>query len=372
VEHPVTEMVTGLDLVELMIRVAAGQTLPIGQDDVRLEGWAIEARIYAEDPYRNFLPSIGRLVRYAPPIEDEGVRIDTGVYEGAEISMFYDPMIAKLVAHGETRDEAAERVLHALDGFTIEGLNHNIPFLAALMHHPRFLGGVLTTNFIAEEYPEGFAGAPIDADDLAAFIAVAAAMLLEKRSRDSLAGGPAVVPRPEPEVFDWTVVLGDDHVDVTVDGEPGDCTVRFALGEETVAVPVVSAWRPGQALFEGEVAGAQLRVQVRPWRSGWALSRAGMTVQAMVVARRTAELMRRMPKKVPPDFSKFVLSPMPGQLVSVAVAEGQEVKAGEEVAVVEAMKMENLLRAERDGVVKTIHAAAGDALAVDQAIVEFE
>jgi len=370
VEHPVTELVTGLDLVEQMIRVAAGEKLSLAQADVTMTGWAIEARVYAEDPYRNFLPSIGRLTRYAAPGEDEGVRVDTGVVEGAEISMFYDPMIAKLIAWGEDRDEAADRLARALDGYTIRGVRHNIPFLAALIRHPRFLEGRLSTNFIAEEYPDGFAGAPIDGER-AVFVAVAAAMQLEKAARDARIGKTADEARVVDDRF-WTVVIDGTHVETVVSGEPGDCLVAFEIDNVAQALPVVSAWKPGETLFEGEVAGAQARVQVHPTPLGWRLEMGGAAADLAVLTRRTAELLRLMPKKQAADTSKFVLSPMPGALVSLAVAVGQEVKAGEEIAVVEAMKMENVLRAERDGTVKALHAAPGDALSVDQAIVEFE
>jgi propionyl-CoA carboxylase alpha chain len=362
VEHPVTEMVTGLDLVELMIRVAAGEKLPITQNDVKLTGSAIEARVYAEDPLRGFLPSIGRLSRYRPP-EGEGVRVDTGVQEGAEISMFYDPMIAKLITYGATRPEAARRMAVALDAFSIRGVNHNIGFLSAIIRKKRFLDGRLSTDFIPTEFPDGFHGTELPQDEMDLLVTVAAAAHRVLVERDRSAGG---VPS------DWTVLVGPAPrtpraVEVTSDGA-GSIVVSLDGRARTVG----TSWQPGQVLFEGTVDGAPLTVQVDRKGVVWWLHRAGAAIEMRVVTRATGELAALMPVKVPPDMSKFLLSPMPGLLVSVAVKEGQQVKAGEELAVVEAMKMENVLRAERDGTVSKVAAEAGQSLSVDQVILEFE
>ncbi len=378
VEHPVTEMVTGIDLVEQMIRVAAGQKLKIKQKDVALDGWAIEARVYAEDPYRNFLPSIGRLVRYRAPDDEDGdgpgdgsVRVDTGVGEGAEISMFYDPMIAKLIAHGADRDEAIERLARALDEYYVRGVDHNMGFLAAVIRHPRFGSGRLSTGFIAEEFPDGFAGAQADPDDRAALIAVAAAINAATREREAAISGRLPDHAPTAD-GDWTVKIDGDYVDLSVSGEPSDCEVVMDLAGEERAIPVLTGWSPGEPLFEGQVGGRQVCVQVDRTGIGWRLHHAGQRAEVLVFSRTVGTLARRMPEKAPPDTSNLVLAPMPGLLVSLAVEVGQAVKAGEEVAVVEAMKMENILRAGRDGTVKALHAAAGDNLSVDQSIVEFE
>jgi len=366
VEHPVTEMITGLDLVELMIRVAAGERLPFTQKDVKLTGWAIEARIYAEDPFRNFLPSVGRLVRYRAPVENSHVRVDTGVYEGGEISIYYDPMIAKLVAYGQDRTEAISRMRRALDEFYIRGVNHNIAFLAAVVAHPRFREGRLTTNFIAEEFPGGFHPADAVHDDPDMLIAAAAAVHRAFQERASEISGQ--VPGHRRRVSDeWIVVLGGHYHPVTVrpfaEGFEGDVQGRrFRL---------LTRWRLGEPLLDAEFNGAPSCLQVERDGIGYRLIHSGVQANVVVLNPTAAELYRLMPKKAAQDTSKFLLSPMPGLLVSVAVAVGQEVKAGEELAVVEAMKMENVLRAERDGVVKAIHAKPGDSLAVDQTILEF-
>ena len=358
VEHPVTEQVTGLDLVELMIRVAAGERLPLAQKDVRLEGWAIEARVYAEDPLRNFLPSIGRLIRYRPPAEGEGVRVDTGVAEGGEISMFYDPMIAKLVATGRNRDEAAERLADALDAFVVRGLNHNISFLAAIATHERFRDGRLSTGFIAEEFPDGFTGAL--PDEAVRRVLLAAAAVAQRRLATTQTNRPS------------------DRMAVKLNGNGDAAPVQITLTADGYAVEidrkptsVRTEWRPGDLLMQAEIDGRPVTVQIDRDGIGWRLTHRGATVTALVLSPRVAELARLMPKKRPPDTSKFLLSPMPGLLKSIAVSEGQEVKAGEELAVVEAMKMENILRAPRDGKVAKRHAAPGDSLAVDQKILEF-
>jgi propionyl-CoA carboxylase alpha chain len=356
VEHPVTEMVTGLDLVELMIRVAAGETLPFGQKQVQQTGWAIEARVYAEDPQRNFLPSIGRLVRYIPPSGD-GIRIDSGVYEGAEISIYYDPMIAKLCAYGADRDQAILRLRGALDGFYVSGLRHNIAFLGAIIERPRFAGGALSTDFIAEEFPDGFAP-PAKFTEADRILLIAAAIAERRLSQSE--GGPAPA--------ELTVLLDDTPHAVTLRSEPGGYAVERD-GETCLAA---SDWKPGQKLLhlniEGHVATVQIdRLPGRAFR----LLHSGVIRHAQVLHRRAATLLQMMPPKVAADTSRLVLSPMPGLLSALVVEEGQEVKAGEALAIVEAMKMENVLRAERDGTIAKLRAKAGDSLAVDQVILEF-
>jgi propionyl-CoA carboxylase alpha chain len=367
VEHPVTEEVTGLDLVELMIRVAAGEELPLTQDQVRLSGSAIEARVYAEDPLRNFVPSTGRLTRYRPPA-GPGVRVDTGVYEGAEISMFYDPMIAKLVTFGATRNEAIGRMAAALDAFQIRGLNHNIGFLAAIMGRPRFHDGRLSTDFIPTEFPDGFHGADLTGETEDLLVSIAAVAQYRAALRDARSGYH-LHPVPVPE--EWTALVGapprrprDVHVALL----PGE---GFAVRLDGSTRAILTGWQPGDFLFEATIDGRPLTAQIDRKGIAWTVMRQGAAVEIRVVARHTGRLAALMPVKTPADLSKFLLSPMPGLLVSVAVVEGQEVKAGEELAVVEAMKMENVLRAERDGTVKKIHAAARDSLAVDQIILEF-
>jgi propionyl-CoA carboxylase alpha chain len=355
VEHPVTELITGLDLVELMIKVAAGEKLPFQQKDVKLNGWAVEARVYAEDPFRNFLPSTGRLVKYREPVPGPDVRVDTGVYEGGEISMFYDPMIAKLCTHGKTRNAAIDRMRRALDEFYVRGVSHNVPFLAALMAHPRFRAGKLTTNFIAEEFKGGFTAAHLPPKDPAVLAAVAAVI---ERIRDQRLG----VTQDR-----RVVMLNREPVAITVTGDNNVFGVDVA-GRE---IAVETAWQPGEPLVHATVDGLHLVVQIDVVGSGWRLTHEGGQAEALVLTPRQAELYALMPVKAAPDTSKFLLSPMPGLLASVAVSEGQEVKAGEALAVVEAMKMENVLRAVRDGTIKTLHAKAGDSLRVDQKIIEF-
>jgi propionyl-CoA carboxylase alpha chain len=355
VEHPVTELITGLDLVELMIRVAAGEKLPFKQKDVKLEGWAVEARLYAEDPFRNFLPSTGRLVKYREPMPGSDVRVDTGVYEGGEISMFYDPMIAKLCTYGKDRLSAIDRMRRALDEFYVRGVSHNVPFLAALMAHPRFREGRLTTNFIAEEFKGGFTAKHLPPRDPAVLAAVAAVV---ERVRDERTGVTQDAR---------TVMLNREPVALNITGKDGNFTIK--VGDRSVAVQ--TGWVPGEPLLHGKIDGQEVAVQVDAVGSGWRLIHEGGQAEALVLTPRQAELYALMPVKAAPDTSKFLLSPMPGLLASVAVAEGQEVKAGEPLAVVEAMKMENVLRAVQDGTVKTLHAKAGDSLKVDQKIIEF-
>ena len=374
VEHPITEKITGLDLVEQMIRIAAGEKLSFAQKDVTLTGWAMESRVYAEDPLRGFLPSIGRLVRYIPPEGGESVRVDTGVGEGSEISMYYDPMIAKLVSYGATRDEAIEEMRRALDGYYIRGVNHNMQFLSAVMQHPRFVAGNLTTGFIDEEYPDGFNGVVPGAAETATLAAIAAAVGHISRERELSVNSETHNIIDEKAHF--VVQLGSDFIDTFLEGEPGDVAVTVGSAPESGAddrpiIPVLTGWRPGEPLFRGQVGGAQVTAQIDASGIGWRIGHGGVAVEARVLRPEVARLAATMPVKEPPDMSKYLLSPMPGLLVSLAVAGGQRVKAGEELAVVEAMKMENVLRAAQDGEVKAVHASPGDSLMVDQKIVEF-
>ena len=375
VEHPVTELVTGIDLVEQMIRVAAGEPLAIKQGDVTLTGSAVESRIYAEDPYRNFLPSTGRLVKYRPPAEgNEGgitVRNDTGVYEGGEISIYYDPMIAKLVTHADTRAKAIDAQARALDAFYIDGIRHNIPFLSALMQHKRWQEGRLSTGFIAEEFPNGFAATAPQGVVARRIAAVAAAIdhVLGERKR-RISGqmvGRAVVRERQRSVW-----LGGEEIRLAVARETRGIGVRF-VDEAGVETPhVLSAtWKPGDPVWQGTIDGEPAVVQVRYIPNGFLLAHRGVEVKAFVYTESESAAARLMPIKVAADTSKKLLCPMPGLVVSIAVAPGQEVKAGETLAVVEAMKMENVLRAERDGIVKTVFAKKGDSLAVDAVILEF-
>ena len=363
VEHPVTEMVTGQDLVEWMIRIAAGEKLGVAQKDVALTGWALEARIYAEDPARNFMPSIGRLVRYREPEAGRNLRVDSGVVEGSEITMHYDPMIAKLVTYGETRDAAIREMRAALDCFYIRGINHNMSFLAAVIAKDRFRDGRLTTNFIAEEFPDGFEAAAVPAAAREAMIAVAGFLRQREFEREA-ALGRDMAPTSG---GDWVVRLDGEPHEVTVQPAPGGYRVSGAVEDAVVE----SDWRPGEPLFRGRIDGRALTVQIDRCGPRLRLTHGGAEVEALVLRPRVAELAARMLEKAPPDLSRFLLSPMPGLLVKLEVEAGQEVKAGEALAVVEAMKMENVLRAERDGVVARLHAEAGASLTVDQAILEF-
>ncbi|MGO6692278.1 acetyl-CoA carboxylase biotin carboxylase subunit [Rhizobium johnstonii] len=378
VEHPVTELVTGIDLVEQMIRVAAGEPLPFAQEDIRLDGWAVESRLYAEDPYRNFLPSIGRLTRYRPPAEGRTgnvvVRNDTGVFEGAEISMYYDPMIAKLCTWAPTRLEAIEAMGQALDGFVVDGIEHNVPFLSALMKHPRWREGRLSTGFIAEEYPDGFAPMKPDQAEEAVLAGIAlSASLIETNRRERFADRLRAAAGALRE--DWVVKIGDNHVAARLlDGLvtiPFDMDIAIEGAIEGESKSVVTDWRPGDPVWRGKVGGRDITAQIRPVLNGLRIDWQGLSVNTKVFSPRHAELDRLMPVKLPPDTSKLLLCPMPGRVVAIAVAEGQEVKAGETLAIVEAMKMENVLRADRDLVVSKINAAAGESLAVDAVIMEF-
>ncbi|REJ91112.1 MAG: acetyl/propionyl/methylcrotonyl-CoA carboxylase subunit alpha [Planctomycetota bacterium] len=367
VEHPVTEYVTGLDLVEIMIRTAAGQTLPLTQSDVRLSGWSIEARVYAEDPFRGFLPSVGRLVRYLPPTESDAVRVDAGVYEGGEVSMYYDPMIAKLITHGETREQARERMRDALNEFHVRGVSHNISFLSALIEHRRFREGRLSTNLIAEEYPDGFHPSDAIHDDPALLIVVAAAV--HRKYMDRAAGISGQLAGYERTIDDdWVVVMNGDQHHVETRPVTGGHDVTFG-GER---YRIRSEWQFGQPLFKGTINGTAVCLQIERRNMIYRLFHWGSQVDVMVLTARAAELLACMPVKEPPDTSRFLLSPMPGLLTQLRVDVGNDVQTGQDLAVIEAMKMENVLRAERDGKVSQVMAAVGDTLAVDQPILEFE
>ncbi len=370
VEHPVTEAITGIDLVEQMIRVAAGEKLELTQDDVKIDGWAIENRVYAEDPYRGFLPSTGRLVRYRTPVPawegDErgvdGVRVDAGVEEGGEVSIFYDPMIAKLVTWGATRDEAADLQVAALDRFELEGLGHNIDFVSAIMQHPRFRSGELTTGFIAEEYPEGFHGAPTDAKITRALAAIAGFMASAEADRarrtDGQLGDRLEPPAKWQVSIDGTahkVKIGEKHI--KVEGDKIDIALEYT---------------PGDRLVVAEIDDSELAVKVAKTRAGWKMTTRGHIHDVRVFPWHIAPLAGHMIEKIPPDLSKFLICPMPGLLVALHVGEGDKVEAGQPLATVEAMKMENILRAEKSGVVKSVNAAQGDSLAVDEIILEME
>ena len=377
VEHPVTELVTGVDLVEQMIRVAAGEKLALAQKDVTLTGWAVESRVYAEDPFRNFLPSIGRLVKYRPPAEShvEGgvtVRNDTGVQEGGEISIYYDPMIAKLVTHAPSRAAAIDAQANALDAFYVDGIRHNIPFLSALMVHPRWRSGNISTGFIAEEFPNGFAAKAPEGDVARRIAAVAAAVDSVYGERKRQISGQ-MIGRPVVRAGRRAVWLERDEVllDVARDGDTTTVAFINADGKAGAVHHVVSSWKPGVPVWDGKIDGHHVAMQVRPQASGIRIAHQGFEVLVNVFTEAEAAAARLMPIGVKADTGKKLLCPMPGLVVSIAVTEGQDVKAGETLAVVEAMKMQNVLRAERDGTVKKIHAAAGATLAVDALILEF-
>ena len=376
VEHPVTELITGIDLVEQMIRIAAGEKLPIAQKDVTLTGWAIESRVYAEDPFRNFLPSIGRLVKYRPPAEisrnDVTVRNDTGVCEGGEITVHYDPMIAKLVTHGPSRVAAIEAHAHALDAFYIDGIRHNIPFLSTLMGHARWRAGNLSTGFIAEEFPKGFTARVPEGEIARRLAAVAAAIdhVLGERKRQisgQLNGRPVAREGRRAVWLDRDEIL----LDVSRDGDA--ITVCFVDAGEGAgkAHRLLSRWVPGQPVWQGTLDGHPIAIQVRPITNGFRLAHQGCEVAISVFTKTEAAVARLMPVVSAADNGKKLLCPMPGLVVSIAVTEGQEVKAGETLAIIEAMKMQNVLRAEQDGTVKTIAAVPGATLAVDALILEF-
>nr|WP_321252119.1 acetyl/propionyl/methylcrotonyl-CoA carboxylase subunit alpha [uncultured Ruegeria sp.] len=387
VEHPVTELITGVDLVEQMIRVAAGETLSITQGDVTLTGWAIENRLYAEDPNRNFLPSIGRLTRYRPPQEvaagpllvngkwqgeapsgEAAVRNDTGVYEGGEISMYYDPMIAKLCTWAPTREQAIEAMRVALDSFEVEGIGHNLPFLSAVMDHPKFVSGDMTTAFIAEEYPDGFDGVQLPEVELRRIAASCSAMHRVAEIRRTRVSGR--MDNHERKVgTEWTVTLQGQEFDTTIAADPEGSTVSFADG---TVHRVSSDWTPGDQLAVLDVDGNPLVLKVGKVSGGFRIRNRGADIKVHVRTPRQAKLARLMPEKLPPDTSKMLLCPMPGLIVKIDVEVGQEVQEGQALCTVEAMKMENILRAEKKGVVSKINAGPGDSLAVDDVIMEFE
>ncbi len=370
VEHPVTEAITGIDLVEQMIRVAYGEKLAMTQDDIKIDGWAIENRVYAEDPYRGFLPSTGRISRYKPPVPGwagdirgvDGVRVDDGVADGGEVSMFYDPMIAKLITWGKTRDEAADKQIAALDKFELEGLGHNIDFVSAIMQHPRFRSGELTTGFIAEEYPDGFSGAATSADLLRTLAGIAGFMACAQADRARQVDGQLGDDLDPPA--EWHVRIGGathlvdvSEEDLLVDGE------HLNIGLE---------YTPGDRLVVADIDGKELAVKVSKTRTGFKLTTRGASHTAICLPAHVAPLAAYMIEKVPPDLSRFLLCPMPGLVTAIHVAAGDKVEAGQPLAVVEAMKMENILRAEKAGVVKSVNAAAGESLAVDAVILEME
>jgi len=377
VEHPVSECITGIDLVEQMIRVAAGETLAIAQKDVTLSGWAVESRIYAEDPYRNFMPSIGRLVKYRPPPEVSrggiSVRVDTGVFEGGDISLYYDPMIAKLITHGPSREAAIAAQSEALDEFYIDGIRHNIPFVAALMSHPRWREGRLSTGFIAEEYPDGFGLARPEGEVARTIAAIAAAAdyIYGERKRQVSGQLSSREVRRERrravwigrDEFSCDVVRNKSHIEVTFLGGEAGATERLVLE---------SRWVPGDPVWKGLINSQPFAAQIRDEAGGFVIAHRGFEVPVIVYSASEAVLARLMPEKVVTDSGKKVRCPMPGLVLQIAVSEGQAVKAGEVLAVIEAMKMENVLRAERDGVVSRIHAGSGATLAVDAVILEFE
>jgi propionyl-CoA carboxylase alpha chain len=380
VEHPVTELITGLDLVELMIHIAAGEKLNLKQDDIRMNGWAIETRIYAEDPLRNFLPSTGRLTYYVPPPSttvtsdgnaqtpaDPQVRVDAGVIEGGEVSVFYDPMLAKLCTWGTTRDEATRRMREALDEYYIRGVSHNILFLSSLMANRRFIEGRLSTNFIAEEYPNGF-----QADGLTPIL-IAAATVIHRRQHEREMQISGKLPENKIALrADWVVVANGQQHRVRINPLDGSAVgIAYTIDIEGKQVDVRGNWQPGEPLFRATIDGEIVCVQVDRAGIGYRLFHGGAQAEVRVLTPHAARLLGWMPEITPPDMSKFVLSPMPGLLVSLAVQIGQPVKAGDTVAVIEAMKMANTIRAGQDGVVHKLHATPGTSIAVDQKIVEF-
>jgi len=371
VEHPVTEYITGLDLVEQMIRIAAGECLSFNQNDVTLTGWAMESRIYAEDPFRGFLPSIGRLVRYTEP-KGENIRVDSGVYEGGEISVFYDPMIAKLVTYGTDRNQAISTMSQALDAFYIQGVQHNISFLAALMNHPRFVDGHLTTGFITEEYPDGFHAGDVAHEDPNLLVAIAACLHHAYQLRAAKISGQ-VNGHERCVGGDWSVLMGKKITAVHVECVSRGYDVKITeKGISQSKIAVRTDWQLGECMFVGLINGRHVCVQVERLAVGYRLLHSGTQADVHVVGDRAAQFVALMPKKKILDTSKFLLSPMPGLLLSLSAKPGQLVKVGEELAIVEAMKMENVLRAEQDGAIKAVNVQVGESLAVDQVIITFE
>ncbi len=367
VEHPVTELITGVDLVEQMIRVAYGEKLTLAQDDIKLNGWAMETRVYAEDPLRGFLPSIGRVVKYSPPEESDNVRVDTGIYEGSEISMYYDPMIAKLITYGESRDQAIQHMRQALDRYYIRGLCHNIAFLADVLNSKRFQSGNITTNYIAEEYPDGFNGGALTDETKKVMIAVAQTVHSFEMGRQAHISDK--MNQDAPDYKDtWVITIDGENYKSSFFATEDGCAVL--CNDETHTI--LSEWLPGNPFFEANVNGNDVCVEVDKLLDGYLLTYNGVSEKICIRTPREAELASLMPEKMPPDMSAFLLCPMPGLIVSIDVAEGDEVKAGQTLCVVEAMKMENILRAEKDTVIKKVSAKAGDSLAVDEMIIEFE
>ncbi len=374
VEHPVTEFITGLDLVEQMIRIAAGEHLRFTQDDVRFDGWAVETRLYAEDPTRNFIPSIGQISRYQPPqegrrVDGVAVRVDDGVREDITIPVYFDPLMAKLITHGPDRTAAVEAMADALDCFVVDGIAHNLSFLSAIMAHPRWHKGDLSTAFVDEEYPHGFAAAELNPETLARMAMVALAIEITRRHKfrafDGRLNGEGGIWRS-----DWSVAIGGTHFALAAEptAEPNALAMVHDGGEPVV---VASNWRPGEVLWSGTIGGHAANVQVRPAHGGFHLTNRGIAATARVMTPRVAELDRLMPEKKRTHSANQLRCPMPGLVVAIDAAEGQEVRVGDILAVVEAMKMENVLRAERDGTVKRIIARPGDTLAVDAVIMEF-
>jgi propionyl-CoA carboxylase alpha chain len=370
VEHPVTEMITGVDLVEQMLRAAYGEKLKIRQSDVKINGWAVESRVYAEDPYRNFLPSIGRLKRFLPPAEGAlgpgTVRLDSGVREGDEISMFYDPMIAKLITHGKDRGAALDAHGLALDNFHIEGIQDNIPFIAAVIDEQRFRSGHITTAYIKDEFPQGFSGVSATAAQQAEMIAAAAYAHAFLTAR-AAAGSGRMTPPPEARK-DWVVILGKDHHPVTIALDGAIAAISRSSGKTQ---RLETTWRPGDPIFRGTLDGKVIRVRIAPRPSGYRLRLRGVAEDAIVCAPHVADLYHRLPEKQKPDTSKLVISPMPGLVVSMDVAVGQKVEEGEAVCIVEAMKMQNIIRAGATGTVKSVLVKAGQSVAADEVMVEF-
>tara|TARA_B000000565_G_scaffold63960_1_gene42819 strand:- start:1298 stop:3298 length:2001 start_codon:yes stop_codon:yes gene_type:complete len=371
VEHPVTELITGIDLVEQMILVATGKPLSITQKDIKLTGWAIESRLYAEDPYRNFLPSIGRLTRYRPPAEIKDkhsiVRNDTGVYEGGEISMYYDPMIAKLCTWAPDRAKAIEQMRIALDRFEVEGIGHNLPFLSAVMDHKKFISGKITTAFIAEEYSEGFNGVDLNDDEIKDLAACAAAMNRVAEIRRTKISGR--MDNHERRVGDdWVVQIAGKVFLVNVLADTAGANVIF---EDETSIRISGDWLPGKKLANMTAGDKNLVIKINKITGGFRMRTRGADLKVLVRTPRQAELSKHMQEKLPPDTSKMLLCPMPGLLVKIDVEIGQEVQEGQPLCTVEAMKMENILRAERKGVVAKINSSVGDSLAVDDIILEF-
>ena len=365
VEHPVTELITGLDLVEQMIRVAAGEPLSFDQADVACTGWAVEARVYAEDPARGFLPSTGRLTYYVEP-EVTGIRVDSGVVEGSEVSMFYDPLIAKVCAHGADRAEAIARLGDALDGFVLRGPSHNVAFLTAIMNHRRFKAGALSTDFIAAEFGDRFEGLAPSGSTRAALAAVAVGLRRIEMARAAEVSGR--LANWTPRVPDrWVVRLGDENVAVRAEVNGDDLAVEV----EGTRLRMALHWQPGHLLARVRFGRRAATVQVDPCPEGYRLSHGGVQVQALVRTREAAEYAARIPEKAPPDTSRFLMSPMPGLIVSIAVDRGEPVKAGQELLILEAMKMENVLRAERDGVVEDVRVTPGASVAADEVLIAF-